>query len=88
MKTVTIYPPIEVFPDPDYCEDGKNSTCKQIRGTLEHCAAFIDYTSGEPFPTKLDYDENESKAIKCQPCRDLYQHEKFKENCKTPDHYT
>ena len=78
MKTVTIYPPVEVFDDPEYCNtDSDNWTiqgqhCSHIitDGPIEICGVF-DGEDGLPEILKSP----EQNHLKCQQCKDLYKKE-------------
>ena len=71
MKTVTIYPPVEVFGDPEFCNNQTKSCVRLFRGQCEQFFVNLSHT----FPLTGEND----KYKKCQQCKELYRSARMNE---------
>lgn len=75
MKTVTIYPPREVFDNPEFCNNTPILTDEDYcpNSVLSLCRAFANENQD---PVPREFDKKANRFLKCQQCKDLYQKEK------------
>ena len=75
MKTITIYPPIEVFDDHLYCleiSDNGMGTCENLIPTHDNkpfCTIFTETLD-------IHVDDQVPLPLKCEQCKKLYQESK------------
>ncbi len=63
MKTVTIYPPVEIFDDPKFCSDQTSFCTRLFNHTCSQFSVILAQQFDRVGPRKF---------IKCQQCKDLY----------------
>jgi len=79
-RAITIYPPIEIFDDPDYC-NGKEGNCGKLGSDdVKNKIEAICYI----YPSEISslftvLDTIGGQALKCDQCKDLYKQSKEKE---------
>ena len=71
MKTVTIYPPREIFDDPEYCNNSPILTNSDYcpNSSFSFCRAFVNENQDS---TPREFDKKANRFKKCQQCKELF----------------